>query len=69
MEFGDFSAGDERLDLVDDLQKKQMKHLLLLGLACTQNDPKDRPTMKHVYEVLTGNVDPPKPLHPPYGMS
>lgn len=42
--------------------------VLHLGLACTQSDPKERPTMSRVVQVLSKTVEAPIPTHLPYYM-
>ncbi|KAJ9140764.1 hypothetical protein P3X46_031370 [Hevea brasiliensis] len=43
-----------------------LRKMVMVGLWCVQINPKDRPSMKRVVEMLSGNVDviemPPKPL-------
>ncbi|CAA7026850.1 unnamed protein product [Microthlaspi erraticum] len=39
--------------------EKEMKTVLLLGLACCHPNPNQRPSMKTVLSVLTGETSPP----------
>ncbi|KAL7090969.1 hypothetical protein ACP275_12G076100 [Erythranthe tilingii] len=49
----------------EDEGQFSMKKLIIVGLWCVQTDPKDRPSMKKVLEMLEGNLEvlqvPPKP--------
>ncbi|WVZ49462.1 hypothetical protein U9M48_000821 [Paspalum notatum var. saurae] len=50
----------------DDQQEDEAKRLLLIGLACTNPNPSDRPTMGEVLQVLTkGAPVPDVPLERP----
>lgn len=50
-------AVDERIE--GQFVKEEMKNLLILGLACCQPSPIQRPTMKNVLQVLKGEANPP----------
>ncbi|CAK9234699.1 unnamed protein product [Sphagnum jensenii] len=40
--------------------------VLLLGLLCSHPHPNERPTIRYVHQVLTGNIKlPPIPFHKP----
>ncbi|KAL7132453.1 hypothetical protein ABFS83_12G075100 [Erythranthe nasuta] len=57
------SGGGNSVD--EDEGQFSMKKLIIVGLWCVQTDPKDRPSMKKVIEMLEGNLEvlqvPPKP--------
>ena len=50
---GVLAAADGQLDDDDDVVVDEAKRLLLLGLACTNPNPSDRPSMVEVVQVLT----------------
>ncbi|KAJ6425925.1 hypothetical protein OIU84_026492 [Salix udensis] len=50
-------GADARLDGI--FKKEEMERVLILGLACCHPNPNDRPSMKAVLEVLTGEAPPP----------
>ncbi|KAJ6756408.1 BINDING PROTEIN putative-RELATED [Salix purpurea] len=47
-------GADARLDGI--FKKEEMERVLILGLACCHPNPNDRPSMKTVLEVLTGEA-------------
>ena len=49
-------AADSRLKEFDE---EEMVHVLILGLACCHPNPQERPSMRTVLKVLTGEADPP----------
>ncbi|KAF3442651.1 hypothetical protein FNV43_RR16567 [Rhamnella rubrinervis] len=49
-------AADSRLKEFDE---EEMVHVLTLGLACCHPNPQERPSMRTVLKVLTGEADPP----------
>ncbi|OMP07816.1 hypothetical protein COLO4_07026 [Corchorus olitorius] len=49
---------DSRIN--EDADKEQIKSVLMLGLACCHPNPYERPSMKSVLKVLTGEVEPPE---------
>ncbi|CAN8237118.1 unnamed protein product [Cochlearia groenlandica] len=50
-------AADPGMESLFD--KEEMKNVLLLGLACCHPNPNERPSMKMVLKVLTGETSPP----------
>ncbi|KAL5702662.1 hypothetical protein ACHQM5_027849 [Ranunculus cassubicifolius] len=48
-------AGDSRL-AEESYQSSDMNRLIHIGLLCSVNDPRMRPTMKWVVEALSGNI-------------
>jgi hypothetical protein len=50
-------GADPRLDGI--FKNEEMECVLILGLACCHPNPNDRPSMKTVLQVLTGEAPPP----------
>ncbi|XP_010534361.1 PREDICTED: probable L-type lectin-domain containing receptor kinase S.5 [Tarenaya hassleriana] len=51
-------AADPRME--GDFEEEEMKSVLVLGLACCHPNPNQRPSMKTVLKVLTGEMKPPE---------
>jgi len=49
---------DERI--TKEIKEKEVEEVLVLGLACCHPNPHQRPSMKNVLQVLTGEVAPPE---------
>ncbi|XP_023527734.1 probable L-type lectin-domain containing receptor kinase S.5 [Cucurbita pepo subsp. pepo] len=54
-------AADERM--AGQYEKEEMERILVLGLGCCHPNPHQRPTMKNVLQVLTGEMNPPTLPH------
>lgn len=50
-------AADSHVALVGN--EEDIKRLMMLGLACSNPNPADRPTMRDVMEILAGKLPPP----------
>lgn len=55
-------AVDSGVLVTDDSQQDEAKCLLLLGLACTNPNPYDRPSMAEVVQIITKLAPPPQVL-------